>query len=128
MGVEGFIQKPLSFEQVSEALEDICKIFTNNSMVELSYNCSYNNLSKEIYVDNKKIDITLNEQKFIEFLIKNYNLNSDIKDIFNYIYYDEPQKIFSVDSIKGLVKRLRKKLPSGLILHTRTTGYTLTLN
>lgn len=128
MGVEGFIQKPLSFEQVSDALKQVCRSFVDTSIITLSFNCSYNKLSKKLSLEKEEISLTKNENKFIEFLIKNRNLNSTLEDIFNHIFYDNPDKEFTTDSIKGLIKRVRKKLPEGLILHNRTTGYSINLN
>ena len=125
MGIEGFIQKPLSFKQVSEALKEFCICFKDESLIELGNNCTYNKLVNELLVDDKQIKLTLNESKFIEFLIQNKNRKSSIDEIFNYINYNEPHKEFSLDSIKALVKRLRKKLPTDLILHNRTTGYSI---
>ncbi len=128
IGVEGFLQKPLSFEQISDALSEICKSFMDYSMISLSKNCTYNRLLQELFLDNKKIKLTKNEQKFMEFLIKNYNHTFSVEEIFNYIYYDDPQKNFSIDSIKGLVKRLRKKLPEDLILYNRAIGYSICID
>jgi len=128
IGVEGFLQKPLSSEQIYKTFEELSKSFINNSIINLTQNCTYNQLSKELLCEGKNVNITINENKFIEFLIANHNRTSSIEDIFNYIYYDEPQKEFTNNSIKSLIKRLRKKLPKDLILYNRTTGYTLTLN
>ena len=88
MGIEGFIQKPLSFEQVSEALKEFCICFKDESLIELGHNCTYNKLVNELLVDDKQIKLTLNESKFIEFLIQNRNRKSSIDEIFNYINYD----------------------------------------
>ena len=127
LGVDGFIQKPLSFEQVSEAFAQLSKNIQDNSIIKLSQGCTYNNLSKELLCNDKKIAITKNEYKFIEFLIQSHNNVFRIEEIFNYIYSDELDKNFTDDSIKGLVKRLRKKLPDDLILHSRTTGYSINI-
>jgi len=127
IGVEGFIQKPVSFEQISEVLKIVCSSLSNNNIINLAFNCTYNNLSKELFINNNKVNMTINEHKFLEFLIRNYKSTIKIEDIFNFIYYDEPYKTFSDNSIKSLVKRLRKKLPDGLILHNRTTGYGILL-
>ena len=127
IGVEGFIQKPVSFEQISEVLKIVCSSLINNNIINLAFNCTYNNLSKELLINNDKVNMTTNEHKFIEFLIRNYKSTINIEDIFNFIYYDDPYKTFSENSIKSLVKRLRKKLPNGLILHNRTTGYGILL-
>ncbi|NOQ31407.1 MAG: response regulator [Helicobacteraceae bacterium] len=128
LGVEGFIQKPLSFKQVSDALSQLSLSIKDNSTVSLSQNCTYNKLSRELLHNHKKIETTNNEYKFIEFLIQNQNLTFTIEDIFNYIHYDVPDKEFTENAIKGLVKRLRKKLPDDLIIHSRTTGYSINMD
>jgi len=127
MGVEGFIQKPLSFEQISNILSDVSEYFKNSSIINLAKDYTYNKLSKEFLHNNEKIYLTINEYKFIEFLINNCNKITDKKDIFNYIYYDDEHKEFSNDSIKSLVKRLRKKIPSEVILYNKTRGYFINL-
>ena len=38
IGIEGFIQKPLSFEQVSEALKEFCKHFKDENLIKLDNN------------------------------------------------------------------------------------------
>jgi len=128
IGVEGFIQKPVSFEQITDVLKIVCSNIINNNIINLAFNCTYNNLSKELLINKKKIKMTINEHKFIEFLVRNYKSTIYIEDIFNFIYYDEPHKTFSDNSIKSLVKRLRKKLPDGLIIHNRITGYSILLD
>jgi len=123
LGVDGFIHKPLSFEQVSSALSQISQSFKSDSIINLTKSSTYNKLSKELYCNDKKISITTNENKFIEYLIFNSKSTNRLEDIFNYIFYDDPQKEFTSDSIKGLVKRLRKKIPDDLISYNRTNGY-----
>ena len=123
IGVEGFIQKPLSFEQVSEAFIQVCKNIKDDNIINLYEGFTYDKFSKELFFDTKSINLTTNEYKFIEYLIQNNNVINTVEDIFNYIFYDEPYKEFTADTIKGLVKRLRKKLPKDLILYNRTTGY-----
>jgi len=123
IGIEGFIQKPLSFDQVLDTLYHLCEKFENKDLIKLDKECIYNKSTKELYCENEKISLTINESKFITFLMDNINATISSYDIFNYIYYDEFEKEFSLDVIKGLVKRLRKKLPSGLLLHNRVTGY-----
>ncbi len=124
MGIEGFVQKPLSFEQVYDVIEQFSLSYAKNSQVDLGQNISYDKLTNELKQMNNKIDITINEQKFIEYLLQS-RVSSTLEDLFNHIFYDEPEKEFSSDVIKGLVKRLRKKLPDGLIVHSRIKGYSL---
>jgi len=125
LGVEGFIQKPLSFKNVMDAFNNFYKSFKSASLINLSKYLSYNLSTKELFDKKQLIQLTKNETMFIEFLINNQNSENSLETIFNHIFYDTPEKIFSHDSIKALVKRLRKKIPYDLILHSRTTGYSL---
>jgi len=50
-----------------------------------------------------------------------------VEDIFNHIYFDNVEKEFSINSIKSLVKRLRKKIPPTLIVNKRELGYSINL-
>ncbi len=125
LGVEGFIQKPLSFKNVMEAFSNFYKNFKSSSLINLNDSLRYNLLTKELFDQNQLIQVTKNETMFLEYLINNQNTTNSLEDIFNHIFYDTPDKIFSNDSIKALVKRLRKKIPYDIILHNRTTGYSL---
>jgi len=128
MGVEGFLQKPISFEQVSEALKEFCATLEDTNILFIAGDYKYNKLLHQLSYNNDIIDITINEQRFIEFFIGNNNIPSCQKDIFNYIFYKEPHKNFTADSIKGLIKRLRKKVSDDFIINNRTTGYSLNIN
>lgn len=128
LGVEGFLQKPLSFEQVSDAMSRVCEEISDSNITYLSEECSYNKFSKEFIHNEEKIHLTGNECKFLELLIQRDRYTLATEEIFNHIYYDQPDREFSIDSIKGLVKRLRKKLPNGLILYNATTGYSVKIN
>ncbi len=125
LGVESFIQKPLSFNNVTDAFKSFCDSFTSSSLINLNDSLSYNASTKELFDENLLIQLTKNETMFIEYLIDHENITNSLEDIFNHIFYDTPDKTFSPDSIKALVKRLRKKISSDLILHNRTTGYSL---
>jgi len=128
IGVDGFIQKPLSFEQVTDALTNFIQYIKSNSKISLGNNCIYDTESLKIICDENEINLTKNEQLFIEFLIENDSRSTTYEDIFNAIFYNDPEKLFSVDSIKGLVKRLRKKLPNDMISYDRLQGYKININ
>lgn len=127
IGVEGFLQKPISFEDFLGAMDKLCKNLKNDNIITLEQGCSYDMLSKKFICNGLKIYLTNNEQKFIELHLKNHLINFSLEEVFNHIYYDEPHKEFSADAIKGLVKRLRKKLPTDLLKYSRTFGYTLAI-
>jgi len=108
IGIEDFIQKPLTFERLHTVLNDFTQDFKNSNIYKLENNCSYNIITKEFLHDENIIKLTHNEEVFIELLIKNNKSPLSLFEIFNNIYYDRPDKVFSSDCVKSLVKRLRK--------------------
>lgn len=127
MGVEGFMQKPLSFEQVTEVVKSICQTFEDSSIIKLAQSYSYNRVLSTLFEDKQKINLHNNEVKLLELFLDNIDKDFTITDIFTHIFFDEPYKEFSSDSIRALIKRLRKKLPDNSIVNSRTLGYRINL-
>ncbi len=123
LGVEGFMQKPLSSENLLQILYDVCISFQKENIISLNDSYKYNFSISALFLNNKKIDISENEQKLLELLLKNKNQSFNAIEIFNHLYHNAPEKEFSSDSIKSLVKRLRKKVPENLISNTQQLGY-----
>lgn len=123
MEVNGFIQKPISLKAILDVLSSIYKLYIDKEIHHLTdgyiYKC--NTLLK----DNVPINLTKNETKLLEALLKNKDEYLSLEDIYNHIFYDEPLKDFSPDSIRGFIKRLKTKLPNNLIVNNRTLGYKL---
>ncbi len=127
IGVEGFMQKPLSPTQIFEILHESCSSFYDKDKIDLIDGYSYNTSLKILFFNDKKIDLSDKELKFLDLLMRNVNQSFSSGDIFAHIYFDEPEKEYSEDSIKGLLKRLRKKIPSDLIVNKRQLGYSINL-
>lgn len=109
LGVEGFMQKPLSSENLLEILYEVCSSFITENIITLGDNYIYNITTSALYHNKERVGLSNNELKLLHLLIKNKNQSFSAIEIFNHIYFDSPDKEFSMDSIKSLVKRLRKK-------------------
>ena len=127
MGVDGFMQKPLTTNQILDALNKVCSNFQNENLIGLGEEYSYNGLLKALFLNSQKINLSDKESQVLDLLIKNKNSIFSPEDIFNHINYDEIEKEFSNDSIKSLFKRLRKKLPANLITNNLKMGYSINL-
>ena len=123
LGVEGFLQKPLSSQNLLKTLYDTCSSLHHQDIITIDENYTYNNSISALFCDDQKVDLSEKEMSLLELLIKNKNKIFSAIEIFNHIYIDEPQKDFSTDSVKSLIKRLRKKLPEGFIRNTQQLGY-----
>lgn len=108
LGVEGFIQKPVSLEHLLVALESFCHKYKEQTVLHLIHQCSFD-LSKKLFTcKDQEIALNTKEIKLLECLALHPNGCSQ-KELFYHVYYDEPLKDFTSDIIKGLIKRLRKK-------------------
>ena len=128
IGVEAFIEKPISSTNVTNVLYDVCKSLNNNKLIELQNNYTYDLSASTLFLKNIKVTLSDNESKLLKLLMENNNQAFNCIEIFNYLYFNEPDKDFSQDSIKSLVKRLRKKVPENFITNTQQVGYSVNLN
>lgn len=129
MGVASFIQKPISSAQLFDTLYEVCTSIYNereeSRYIELAQGFKWDNDFKILLQNGLEIPLTANETNLMDLFINNCNKKFTDLDIFNNIYYDDPEKEFSVDTIKSLLKRLRKKIPKDLIKNNPKLGYNL---
>ena len=125
IGVEAFLQKPLASDNMLEVLYNVCDSLNDENKVDLEDGFIYNKLSLALLKDSVKIELSDNESKLLQLLVENKNKSFNAINIFNHLYFNEPDKEFSSDSIKSLIKRLRKKLPQDTISNTQNLGYSI---
>jgi len=123
LGAHGFMKKPFTSSSLIKILFDTCNLLKGPSRVSFYDGFVYDIATATLYQNEKKIELSTSEIKLLHLLLKNKNQSFSAISIFNHIYFDEPDKEFSVDSIKSLVKRLRKKLPKNFISNTPKLGY-----
>lgn len=132
IGICGFLQKPLRYEEVLNTLQKVCLDLESERasypLVSLSECSQWDTKSKTLYCNNKKIDLTKNEILFLDFLISNHGSIFNDIDIFNFIYYDQPNKEFSANSIRTMIMRVRKKLSFNFIKTKVGLGYFIELH
>ena len=83
-------------------------------------------LENSLVVDTNRIKLTKNEIRLLSLFIVNKNKTLDSIDIFNNIW--EFNKEYKTESIRTLVKKLRKKLPYNSIENIYGGGYKLLTN
>jgi len=80
--------------------------------------------SKKLMNFNDEVLLTPKERVFLDLLCSNVNQIMTYERISEYVWgYD---KVGSIDSIKSMIKKLRKKLPQNIIKNVFATGYKLT--
>lgn len=127
IGIDAFMQKPINQNNMLEILYQICQKLSNNELIYLNDSFAYNIKQNRLTKNDNLIELGDNENKILHLFIKNKNQYFTTIEIFNHLFYNEIEKEFSEDSIKGIIKRLRKKLPPKIITNIRQTGYCIHL-
>jgi len=131
ISVSDFLQKPLGMQEMIDVFHRVCREIQEEKMknqyARINSEVYWDFSSKTLYVNSQAIDLTAQETKFFELLVKNPSHKFADLEIFEYINNKDSQKEFSKDSIKSLVKRLRKKIPDGIVKTQKNLGYSINL-
>ncbi|MCX6051172.1 MAG: response regulator transcription factor [Campylobacterales bacterium] len=129
LGIEQFIKKPIDYQELLKAFQNIsAKIThtsltsnTNNQVIALGDNFLYDRENKSMMQFDKNIYLTKHEILFLQLLstkVGKIYSNEAIVDHFNFINENIDAK-----NIRKLVSKLRKKLPENCIESVYGIGY-----
>lgn len=125
--ISGFLQKPFDKNIILEVLYNVCEELDRDikkkKEIKLNNNFIWNSESRTLSHDGITINLCASETSLLDLLISNRNITFSIDDIFNVVYEDDFEKDLSVDSVKSLLKRIRKKVPENLIKNIYGEGY-----
>jgi hypothetical protein len=94
----------------------------NNKVDEINYNQKI----MELYLKEEKVKMSKSETLLFDILFQYKNKSIDSQTIFSYVWEDS-SKEFSSDSVRALVKKLRKKLPDGSLQNVYGGFYKLSV-
>lgn len=126
IGIEKFIKKPFESKSLISSLlnvlesKDTMKIYLNDTIV-------WDTITSKLYDSDKEVTISNSEIQLLKLFINNPHQVFSKYDLFNVLEEDNFDMIVSEDSIKSIIKRLRKKLPEDCIKNIYGRGYTLNL-
>ncbi len=124
----GYLIKPVSEKEIEASLAVISKslqtVTPKNPELLLLGNGEgkyvYNHTKKILTLNKELVKLSKNEYKVIDMLCKSYKNIVDTQDLIECIWEDSEGK---EDSLRELIYRLRKKLPSLSINSLSKTGY-----
>ena len=122
MGVNGYILKPYTLEQVVNILSDCIKKYKKENLIHLGNSYTWCECTKSLFQNERCIKLSKNETKLMLFLA---SLNKSIKSsesIENYIFDDF---ISNNKRVRGLISRFNSKLESNIIESVYAQGYRL---
>lgn len=118
--------KPINRKKLLNGIDMAIKSLENgNTKNKFYFNCDsyFDVLENTLVVDTNRIILTKNETRLLSLFIDNKNKTLDSIDIFNNVW--EFNKEYKTESIRTLVKKLRKKLPANSIENIYGGGYKL---
>ncbi|QDF28012.1 response regulator transcription factor [Halarcobacter anaerophilus] len=126
LGLAKYLTKPIRHETIYPLLVECSKKICEDkdSRKYLAENCYYDTIHLVLKEDEKIINLTKNEQEFINLLCKKSPNPVTYEELQSYIWYDD---YMSENAIRLLVRDLRKKLPKNSIKNISRVGYKIDL-
>lgn len=122
LGLVKYLIKPIDHETLYPILLQCAKEIdeSTSSIIKLDFNCTFDVINSQIQLSDKNYTLSKYESDFLMLL---YTQKSNI------VTYDQIQynvwgdNIMSDNSLRTLVKSLRKKLPKDMIINLSKVGY-----
>jgi len=123
MQIDEFILKPITLSKLNRALErGVQKLGKKEILISKKEQLYYNEKNKTLKHKSKIIPLTHLEIYFLELLLRNKGSIVSYPQIETVVYQDTPM---TSSSLRGLAKRVRKKLPGVSIQNIQNVGYRL---
>ena len=125
-GIDGYILKPYTLEQIVQTLEyiidkyDMQKIFEN--LIKLEFNFTWDRYKCQLYKDDFQIKLSKNETKLFELFIETNSMIKTYEEI-EYCLFDDCDD--NTKKIRNLIRRLKIKLNYDLFDTIYSYGYSL---
>lgn len=127
IGVDGYILKPYTLEQISNTLENIIKKYDftkkeNDEITYLEFDFIWLNKQNQLMKNDEIIKLTRNETKLFELFITTNSTKKTYEEIENYLFdfYEDNTK-----KMRNLIARLKVKLDCELFEAIYSYGYML---
>jgi len=127
LGVIKYIEKPLKYEELMEALENCLDVLKRENLlkIQITENIMYDFINKQIINDGEIISLTKKEIKFLELLIKNKSKLVTTDMIIDEVFENES---IEPNTPRNLVYKTRKILGNDkIIASVKDYGYMLVI-
>lgn len=124
LGLVKYLIKPIDHESFYPILLKCVKEITdqNSDLIDLGSNCTFDTTNLKVIFNNKTHTLSKYEA---DFLILLYNNKPNVVSYDQIQYEVWADNIMSDNSLRTLVKSLRKKLPQNIITNLSKVGYKL---
>ncbi len=114
LNVFDYLKKPLMPDDMQNILKKISRTLKHNERyISLPENYLWDNKYKILSNNNKPIELSQSKTKLLDYFVNNLNRVIDGYELFDKIWKDRE---YSQKSIRSIVSKLRKKLPSFMVI------------
>ncbi|PHR70657.1 MAG: DNA-binding response regulator [Arcobacter sp.] len=117
-GCNDYLKKPFFIDELEIKVDKLCNI--TKKTVVFDQNCYFSFSESCISIENKKSQLTQKENLLMNLFLRNKNEIVSYENIQNYVWEGN---YASLDAIRTLIKRLRKKFEKTYILASSNRGY-----
>lgn len=119
-GVDGYILKPYTIEEISEVLVSVLKKQEKKTLINICSNYYWSTTNKTLKKNDTLIKLSNKEIKLITFLLSSNQSIKSSDEIENYLFDD-----FETNNkrVRSLISRLNNKLESNIIESIYAQGY-----
>jgi DNA-binding response OmpR family regulator len=121
-GCNDYLKKPFFIDELEIKVDKLCNIPKNE--VLFNNDCSFNFSESFISMNGEKKILTEKENLLVNLFLLNKNKLVSYESIQNYVWKGE---YASIDAIRTLIRRLRKKMNNSTIKSSSNRGYLLSV-
>jgi two-component system, OmpR family, response regulator len=118
LGCNDFLKKPFFIDELEIKIEKLCKI--QNDKIYFDENCYFDFKSSILKMDDKETRLTKKEKLLINLFLTKKNQVISYEAIENYVWEGN---FASLESIRSLIRRVRKVIDKEYIQTVVDTGY-----
>lgn len=117
-GCNDYLKKPFFIDELEIKIEKLCKI--NNETIYFDNNCYFDYKSSKVSIENIDYRLTKKERLLMNLFLDKKNQVVTFDSIQNYVWEGN---IVSLESIRSLIRRIRKILKKDYVQTVVDTGY-----
>lgn len=117
-GCDDYIKKPFYIDELEVKIEKLCQI--DKKVIKLNEDFLYDIKSRELFHKDKIVKLTKKETLLLHFGLLHVGKVLSFEQISNYVWEGD---IATIDSIRTLMMRLRKKIPKECVETLIDFGY-----
>lgn len=122
--LESYLIKPIKTDKLKTILLDIvAQIRATVRHTHVTETIFWDHNTNTLWENSKEIQLRKMENMLLKLLFSKPNEIASTKEIFEYLHEEKGEKEFSVHAVTSLMKRLRAKLPEGVIHNIYGSGY-----